>query len=44
MERLEQKAEQTQDFLQELKITKYPMEYIDLSYTKPFVKVINKAR
>jgi len=38
LERLEEKAAQTQDFLQELKVTRYPMEYIDLSYTKPFVK------
>ena len=37
-ERLEQKAGLTQDFLEELRTTKHPMEFIDLTYSQPFVK------
>ena len=35
---LEKKAKLTQDFLEELRVTKHQMEYIDLSFSKPFVK------
>ena len=35
---LENKAKLTQDFLEELRVTKHQMEYIDLSFSKPFVR------
>ena len=38
LEGLEKKAKLTQDFLEELRITKHQMEYIDLSFSKPLVK------
>lgn len=37
-ERLEEKAENTQKFLGELKTLKYPIEYIDFNYSSPFIK------
>lgn len=38
LERLDEKAKITKDFLAELKTAKYPIEYIDLNYTSPFIK------
>lgn len=37
-ERLKEKADLTEDFLQELTRTKLPIDYIDLNYTSPFIK------
>lgn len=37
-ERLQEKAELTEDFMQELTRTKLPIDYIDLNYTSPFIK------
>ena len=38
LERIEEKVRVTKDFLAELKTAKYPIEYIDLNYTSPFIK------
>lgn len=37
-ERWEEKAQLTQKFLGDLRVTKYQIEYMDLTYTAPFVK------
>ena len=37
-DRLEEKAKSTQEFLTELKMAKYPNEYIDFNYSSPFIK------
>ncbi len=39
LDRPEEKAKICRDFLAELKLAKYPMEYIDLSFETPFVKL-----
>ena len=38
MERLEEKAAITRNFLAELKTAKHPIEYIDINFTSPFIK------
>ena len=38
VDRLEEKAKNTQKFLGELKTMKYPIEYIDFNYSSPFIK------
>lgn len=38
LERLDEKAEITKSFVNELQTAKYPIEYIDLQYTSPFIK------
>jgi len=38
LERLDEKARLTRDFLAELKTAKYPIAYIDLNYSSPFIK------
>ena len=38
MERLDEKAEITRNFLAELKNAKHPIDYIDFNYTSPFIK------
>ncbi|MDO4203762.1 MAG: FtsQ-type POTRA domain-containing protein [Selenomonadaceae bacterium] len=39
LDRPEEKAKICRDFLAELKLSKHPMEYIDLSFDTPFVKL-----
>lgn len=39
LDRPEEKAKICRDFLAELKLSKHPMEYIDLSFETPFVKL-----
>ena len=38
LERLEEKAHITDDFLRELHTAKYPIEYIDFNFSSPFIK------
>lgn len=38
LERLDEKADITKSFVAELQIAKYPIEYIDLQYSSPFIK------
>lgn len=35
---LEKKAEITRSFMEELKVAKHPIEYIDINYSSPFIK------
>ncbi len=37
-ERIEEKATLTQGFLDDLKVNPYPVEYVDFTYTSPFIK------
>ncbi len=39
MERLEEKAELTMDFLKDLEKNPYHVEYVDFNYTTPFIKM-----
>lgn len=41
-DRLEEKAELTMTFLKDLKTVKYPVEYVDFSYSAPFIKLIQQ--
>lgn len=38
MERLDEKADITKNFIAELQTAKYPIEYIDFQYASPFIK------
>ena len=38
MDRVEEKAKVTEEFLQELKQTNLAIEYIDLTFASPFIK------
>ena len=39
LERLEEKARLTEDFLQDLELNPHPVEYVDFNYTAPFIKL-----
>ena len=39
MERLEEKAELTMNFLQDLKTSPHAIEYVDFNYTAPYIKL-----
>ena len=39
LERLEEKAHLTEDFLQDLELNPHPVEYVDFNYTAPFIKL-----
>lgn len=39
LERLEEKARLTEDFLQDLEINPHKVEYVDFNYTAPFIKL-----
>ena len=39
LERLEEKARLTEDFLQDLEMNPHPVEYVDFNYTAPFIKL-----
>lgn len=41
MERLDEKAKLTQDFLEDQEHAKYPVEYVDFRYTAPFIRLKN---
>ena len=41
LERLEEKARLTEDFLQDLDSNPHPVEYVDFNYTTPFIKLAN---
>lgn len=41
MDRLDEKAKLTQDFLEDLEHAKYPVEYVDFRYTAPFIRLKN---
>ena len=40
LERLDEKARLTEDFLRDLATNPHPVEYIDFNYTAPFIKLI----
>lgn len=40
LERMEEKARLTQDFLKDLAANPYQVEYVDFNYTTPFIKLI----
>lgn len=40
LERMEEKARLTQDFLKDLATNPYQVEYVDFNYTTPFIKLI----
>lgn len=40
MERLEEKAELTMSFLEDLKTTPHAIEYVDFNYTAPYIKLV----
>ena len=39
LERLDEKAKLTMTFLEDLKTSKYPIEYVDFNYSSPFIKL-----
>ena len=39
LERLEEKARLTEDFLKDLEVNPHPVEYVDFNYTAPFIKL-----
>ena len=39
LERLEEKAQLTEDFLQDLELNPHKVEYVDFNYTAPFIKL-----
>ena len=39
LERLEENARLTEDFLQDLELNPHPVEYVDFNYTAPFIKL-----
>jgi cell division protein FtsQ len=39
MERLDEKARLTEDFLRDLETNPHPVEYVDFNYTTPFIKL-----
>ena len=39
MERLDEKARLTEDFLRDLETNPHPVEYVDFNYTAPFIKL-----
>ena len=39
LERLEDKARLTEDFLQDLELNPHRVEYVDFNYTAPFIKL-----
>ena len=39
LERLEEKAKLTEDFLQDLELNPHAVEYVDFNYTAPFIKL-----
>ena len=39
LERLEEKARLTEDFLQDLELNPHRVEYVDFNYTAPFIKL-----
>lgn len=39
MDRMEEKAQLTQDFLDNLPNSRHPIEYVDFSYTAPFIRL-----
>ena len=39
LERLEEKAKLTEDFLRDLSLNPHPVEYVDFNYTTPFIKL-----
>lgn len=39
LERLEEKAKLTEDFLQDLEVNPHKVEYVDFNYTAPFIKL-----
>ena len=39
LERLDEKARLTEDFLQDLELNPHPVEYVDFNYTAPFIKL-----
>ncbi len=39
MERMEEKARLAKDFLEEIKTTKHAIEFVDFTYTAPFIKL-----
>lgn len=39
LERLEEKARLTEDFLRDLETNPHPVEYVDFNYTAPFIKL-----
>ena len=39
LERLEEKARLTEDFLQDLELNPHPVEYVDFNYKAPFIKI-----
>ena len=41
LERMEEKAKLTQDFIEDLKNTPHEIEYVDFSYTAPFIRLKN---
>lgn len=43
MERMDEKAKLTQDFIEDLPNSKYPIEYVDFSYTAPFIRLKGAA-
>ena len=43
MERLDEKARLTEDFLRDLETNPHPVEYVDFNYTAPFIKLADQA-
>ena len=39
LERLDEKAHLTEDFLRDLATNPHPVEYVDFNYTSPFIKL-----
>ena len=39
LERLDEKARLTEDFLRDLETNPHPVEYVDFNYTAPFIKL-----
>jgi len=39
LERLDEKARLTEDFLRDLETNPHPVEYVDFNYTTPFIKL-----
>ncbi|MBR4904638.1 MAG: FtsQ-type POTRA domain-containing protein [Selenomonadaceae bacterium] len=40
LERLDEKARLTEDFLRDLETNPHPVEYVDFNYTTPFIKLV----
>ncbi len=43
MERIEEKAKLTEDFLNDLNLNPHPVEYVDFNYTTPIIKLGNRG-